>query len=64
VAEYVGNGAKGTKPSPELVQIVVFTCRPSDYLAGTSMVPSGSGFHTETENGFMQPRCCEVRSSL
>jgi hypothetical protein len=35
-------------------QIVVFTCRPSDYLAATSMVPSGSGFHTDTENGFIR----------
>jgi uncharacterized protein YhaN len=35
-------------------QIVVFTCRPSDYLAATSMVPSGSGFQTDTENGFIR----------
>jgi hypothetical protein len=35
-------------------QIVVFTCRPSDYLAATSMVPSGSGFHRDTENGFIR----------
>ena len=35
-------------------QIVVFTCRPSDYLAATSMVPSGSDFHTDTENGFIR----------
>jgi hypothetical protein len=35
-------------------QIVVFTCRPSDYLAVTSMVPAGSGFHTDTDNGFIR----------
>ncbi|MGO9575081.1 MAG: AAA family ATPase [Terriglobales bacterium] len=35
-------------------QIVVFTCRPSDYLAATSMVPAGSGFHTDTDNGFIR----------
>jgi uncharacterized protein YhaN len=35
-------------------QIVIFTCRPSDYLAATSMVPSGSGFHTDTENGLIR----------
>jgi chromosome segregation ATPase len=35
-------------------QIVVFTCRPSDYLAAMSMVPAGSGFHTDTDNGFIR----------
>jgi uncharacterized protein YhaN len=35
-------------------QIVVFTCRPSDYLAATSMVPSGSGVHRDAENGFIR----------
>ncbi|MGC2769199.1 MAG: hypothetical protein WB607_27105, partial [Candidatus Acidiferrum sp.] len=35
-------------------QIVVFTCRPSDYLAATSMVPDGSGFHADTDNGFIR----------
>jgi uncharacterized protein YhaN len=35
-------------------QIVVLTCRPSDYLAATSMVPAGSGFHTDTDNGFIR----------
>jgi len=35
-------------------QIVVFTCRPGDYLAATSMVPDGSSFHTDTDNGFVR----------
>jgi hypothetical protein len=35
-------------------QIVVFTCRPGDYLAATSMVPDGSNFHTDTDNGFIR----------
>lgn len=35
-------------------QIVVFTCRPNDYLAATSMVPDGSGFHSDTDNGFIR----------
>ena len=35
-------------------QIVVFTCRPSDYLAATSMALAGSGFHTDTDNGFIR----------
>jgi AAA domain-containing protein len=35
-------------------QIVVFTCRPSDYLAATSMVPDGSAFHTDTDSGFIR----------
>ena len=35
-------------------QIVVFTCRPGDYLAATSMVPDGSGFHADTDSGFVR----------
>lgn len=35
-------------------QKVVFTCRPGDYLAAISMVPSGSDFHTDTETGFIE----------
>jgi hypothetical protein len=35
-------------------QIVVFTCRPTDYLSSTSMVPTGSFFHTDTESGFIR----------
>jgi uncharacterized protein YhaN len=35
-------------------QIVVFTCRPSDYLATTSMVPDGSGVHADTAGGFIR----------
>ena len=35
-------------------QVVVFTCRPSDYLAATSMVPAGSGFHTDTDGGLIR----------
>ncbi len=35
-------------------QIVVFTCRPGDYLAATSMVTDGSGFHADTDSGFVR----------
>lgn len=35
-------------------QIVVFTCRPGDYLAATSMVPDGSAFHADTDNGLVR----------
>jgi hypothetical protein len=37
-----------------IFQIVVFTCRPCDYLATTSMVPDGSSFYTDTDNGFIR----------
>ena len=33
-------------------QIVVFTCRPGDYLAATAMVREGSAFHADTDDGF------------
>ena len=35
-------------------QIVVFTCRPNDYLAATEMVPDGSAFHTDTDGGLIR----------
>jgi uncharacterized protein YhaN len=37
-----------------IFQIIVFTCRPSDYLAAISMVPDGPGTHTDTDNGFIR----------
>ncbi len=37
-----------------IFQIVVFTCRPGDYLAVTSMVPNGPGVHSDTDNGFIR----------
>src|SRR5260370_32908417 len=43
-------------------QIVVFTCRPSAYLAATSRVPSGSGFHTRTANRLI--RASDLRRAL
>jgi AAA domain len=33
-------------------QIIVFTCRPGDYLSGAAMVPSGSAIHADTDDGF------------
>jgi hypothetical protein len=33
-------------------QIVVFTCRPRDYLDKTSMVPKGKALHADTDEGF------------
>src|SRR5438445_6765368 len=35
-------------------QIVVFTCRPGDYLATTSMVSDGDGVHADTDGGFIR----------
>ena len=33
-------------------QIVVFTCRPRDYIEKGSMVPKGRGLHADTDDGF------------
>jgi uncharacterized protein YhaN len=33
-------------------QIVVFTCRPSDYLPASALVPEGSAVHADTDGGF------------
>jgi hypothetical protein len=35
-------------------QIVVFTCRPSDYLLPSAMVPQGSAAHADTDGGFIR----------
>ncbi len=35
-------------------QIVVFTCRPGDYLAAGAMVPKGRGVHRDTGGGFVR----------
>ena len=35
-------------------QIIVFTCRPSDYLTTSSMVPDGSAVHADTYEGFIR----------
>jgi len=35
-------------------QIVVFTCRPSDYLAASALVPQGSAVHADTDGGFVR----------
>jgi hypothetical protein len=35
-------------------QIVVFTCRPGDYLAAGAMVPKGKGVHRDTGGGFVR----------
>jgi hypothetical protein len=32
--------------------IVVFTCRPSDYLTAGAMVPKGKSFQRDTDGGF------------
>jgi hypothetical protein len=37
---------------PHIFQIIVFTCRPGDYFAATSMVPNGPRNHEDTDNGF------------
>jgi hypothetical protein len=35
-------------------QIVVFTCRPGDYLLASALVPEGSVFHADTDGGFIR----------
>ena len=35
-------------------QIVVFTCRPSDYLPASAFVPEGSAVHSDTCDGFVR----------
>ena len=35
-------------------QIVVFTCRPHDYLAAAAMVPDSGPVHADTEDGFVR----------
>jgi hypothetical protein len=35
-------------------QIVVFTCRPGDYLAASAMVPRGKAVHRDTDGGFVR----------
>jgi hypothetical protein len=35
-------------------QIVVFTCRPGDYLTAGVMEPKGKSFQRDTDSGFVQ----------
>jgi hypothetical protein len=35
-------------------QIVVFTCRPGDYLLASALVPRGSAVHADTDGGFIR----------
>jgi energy-coupling factor transporter ATP-binding protein EcfA2 len=35
-------------------QIVVFTCRPGDYLLASALVPPGSAVHADTDGGFIR----------
>jgi len=35
-------------------QIVVFTCRPGDYLLASALVPQGSAVHADTDGGFIR----------
>jgi chromosome segregation ATPase len=35
-------------------QIVVFTCRPSDYLLASALVPQGSAVHADSDGGFIR----------
>jgi hypothetical protein len=35
-------------------QIVVFTCRPGDYLAASAAMPKGKGVHRDTDGGFVR----------
>jgi DNA repair exonuclease SbcCD ATPase subunit len=40
------------KEKSRTFQIVVFTCRPRDYLGKTAMVPKGKGLFADTDEGF------------
>jgi hypothetical protein len=35
-------------------QIIVFTCRPTDYLATVAMVPDGTDFFLDSADGFIR----------
>jgi hypothetical protein len=35
-------------------QIIVFTCRPSDYLLANAFVPQGNTVHADTDGGFVR----------
>jgi hypothetical protein len=35
-------------------QILVFTCRPGDYLDTKAMVPKGSAVYSDTDGGFVR----------
>jgi energy-coupling factor transporter ATP-binding protein EcfA2 len=35
-------------------QIVVFTCRPRDYVGASGLVPKGNAVHADTESGFIR----------
>jgi hypothetical protein len=43
-------------------QIVVFTCRPGDYLAANRMVSKGKGAYKDTDGGFL--RSVDLRRAL
>lgn len=35
-------------------QVLVFTCRPSDYLAGNAVVPNGNAIHADSDDGLLR----------
>ena len=35
-------------------QIIVFTCRPNDYLESSSLVPNGNEIYADTDDGFIR----------
>jgi len=35
-------------------QIVVFTCRPGDYLSASALVPKGNAVHADADGGFIR----------
>jgi DNA repair exonuclease SbcCD ATPase subunit len=46
----------------QIFQIVVFTCRPGDYLHSRALVPEGSAVYTDTDGGFI--RAVDLRRAL
>jgi hypothetical protein len=50
------------KDKAQLFQIIVFTCRPGDYLLKAALVPDGSAVHADMDGGLI--RAIDLRRAL
>ena len=50
------------KDKAQLFQIIVFTCRPGDYLLKAALVPDGSAEHADMDGGLI--RAIDLRRAL
>jgi len=50
------------KDKAQLFQIIVFTCRPGDYLSKAALVPDGSAVHADMDGGLI--RAIDLRRAL